>query len=588
MKKAIKKIWFVGMLLAANVAIACTIFCGKDKHGQVWAANNEDGAYSFFNYINIFPKTEHTKFGYYTLSYDSAKNGEGGGIEGGMNEAGLFYDFNYIGTKRVKDLHKKKEFPGGSLKILGHILSQMETVQEVVDFFEFYWFKDGFRSAQMHVADRYGTFAIIGPSGTKISTNERYQISTNFDICGEQDFSNTERYWRFPLVKSSIEQEEVSLESFKDICEATSIKGKGPYTSYTIYSNIQNLSTGDIWFYFTSDYKNPLKTSIQELLAKGRTSYLIRDLFPNHPISRLYQDFTKHGGQYAYEKFQALQISKARKDEIRSIFVTKLLAEDYRTDLLPFLEDYLTQNPTGHWLRSARALLYHLKGDTEKAVSIVKAYLKEVPDTSMDVEGLLRLLEGKFDDNANVTIALHGFQDAQRVFVNGLPVNFNLLVKKKGKWIGKYKLDQGTYNYTFSVDGKEVLDAKTPVTITASIYEDWYRSHQLCVDLSEQAYPTTITIRVPHKNDVVYITGNQRNLTDWSSVFRLQKTADYEREITMDLHYPAKFKFTKGDWETEAIVKGQKSNEKEGLLPLTIDKNNPTHFEITDWKDSPN
>gem|GEM_PF-6529754 len=43
-------------------------------------------------------------------------------------------------------------------------------------------------------------------------------------------------------------------------------------TFNTIYSNIQNLSTSEIWLYYGLDYKKPCKTSTNELLALGDTS----------------------------------------------------------------------------------------------------------------------------------------------------------------------------------------------------------------------------------------------------------------------------------------------------------------------------
>ena len=117
-KKKFEIIILLLVMCLPKLGQACTIFCGKDKQGQIWAANNEDNAFSFVNYINVFPKTEDTKYGYYTLSYFSEKNGENFNIHGGMNEAGLFYDFNSIPQTLIKDLNKKTKFPQGSQKIL--------------------------------------------------------------------------------------------------------------------------------------------------------------------------------------------------------------------------------------------------------------------------------------------------------------------------------------------------------------------------------------------------------------------------------------------------------------------------------------
>ena len=579
--KTVKNIIIIVLFCVSLPGKACTIFCAKDKDEHIWAANNEDNAFSFVNFINVFPKTEDTKYGYYTLSYFTEKNGENFNIHGGMNEAGLFYDFNSIPTTIIKNLHKKNVFPEGSQKILSHILANFERTEQVVELFEKYWFEVGFNSAQMHVADKFGTFAIIGPSGSRILKNKKYQISTNFDICGKEDSSSC---WRYPIALEKLEMQEIGLESFVDICQSTSQKGVDG--NYTIYSNIQNLNTGEIWFYFLSDYKNPYKTTLKQLLAKGRKSYLIRDLFNQHPLTLLYNDFYENGGQSAFRKYEKLDLVEERKKEILSIFVNTILGKNYDMEAFPFLEEYLTYNPIGYWMRAARAIYYFQKGDTEKAVSIIKKYKAEVPQTSMNVVKILKLFDGEFQDDVNVTIELNGFQNARHVFVKGIPVDFDFLIKKNGKWIGKFKLNPGIYNYTFVADGKEVFDGKTPVKIVSSAFEDPYRTHQLCIGFSEEQYQTTITVNVPDKNDVVYIAGNQKNIGNWNSVFRLKEVSRHKREITLYLHYPAKFKFTRGNWDTEAIIYENKKDSSGNWLPIEVNKN--THefsYSILNWKD---
>ncbi|WP_299522354.1 alpha/beta hydrolase-fold protein [Winogradskyella sp.] len=66
----------------------------------------------------------------------------------------------------------------------------------------------------------------------------------------------------------------------------------------------------------------------------------------------------------------------------------------------------------------------------------------------------------------------------------------------------------------------------------------------------------TIKVIVPNKTDEVFITGNQESLGNWNpNRVKMEKVSDYERSLTVDLNYPAEFKFTKGDWNSEAIIK---------------------------------
>lgn len=75
---------------------ACTTVSAVASNGQVWTCNNEDGEIGVANFINVFPKSLDMKYGYFTFSYFSPKFGEGSRIQGGMNEAGLTFDFNTI------------------------------------------------------------------------------------------------------------------------------------------------------------------------------------------------------------------------------------------------------------------------------------------------------------------------------------------------------------------------------------------------------------------------------------------------------------------------------------------------------------
>ena len=258
-------------------AFACTIVSAVAKNGQVWTCNNEDGPNGVANFINVFPKSAKMKYGYFTLSYISPKAGEGDGIQGGMNEAGLTFDFNSIKQVKGFDSKGKKAFPQGDELILTHILGTMNSVHEVIEFFKIYWFQNGFNSAQLHVADRQGRFAIISPSGIQLVETGESLVSTNFDICGKE---NGSWCWRYPKATALLKEKGASLNTMMSICKETK--------QGTLYSNIQNLTTGDIWFLSKHDSSSTVKTNIIDLLSKGRKSYTFKDLkslIENRPLS---------------------------------------------------------------------------------------------------------------------------------------------------------------------------------------------------------------------------------------------------------------------------------------------------------------
>ena len=249
---------------------ACTIASGVDRNGHVWNANNEDGPVGVANFLNVFPRQENTKYGYYTLCYVSPMFGDGGQIQGGMNEAGLTFDFAAIEPVNKTELKNKKPFPKGDNAILTHLLGTMRSTQEVVNFSQTYWFENGFLSAKMHVADKNGVFANISPSGIQLVDKGERLVTTNFDICGKEDKSSC---WRYPIASSLLLEQGASLSTMMSLCRNTAQKTGG-----TMYSTIQNLTTGDIWFFSKHDPDNIVNTTIQKLLTKGQASYTLSDL----------------------------------------------------------------------------------------------------------------------------------------------------------------------------------------------------------------------------------------------------------------------------------------------------------------------
>jgi hypothetical protein len=189
-----------------------------------------------------------------------------------MNEAGLTFDFNALNRELVvKGRSRKKSFPSGDRAILRHILGTMNSTRQVVEFFDTYWFERGFTMAQMHVADRTGCFAIISPSGSVISEAGAPLISTNFDIVGKEDGSTC---WRYPLATRKLEEQGAGDATMVEICRETAQTRE----SFTLYSNVQNLTTGDVVFFANRNFDAPLKTNIADMLSKGRKHYSFDDL----------------------------------------------------------------------------------------------------------------------------------------------------------------------------------------------------------------------------------------------------------------------------------------------------------------------
>lgn len=101
-------------------------------------------------------------------------------------------------------------------------------------------------------------------------------------------------------------------------------------------------------------------------------------------------------------------------------------------------------------------------------------------------------------------------------------------------------------------------------------------------ELSTEEYEITINVKVPNKDDTLFITGNQMSLGNWNpNQIKMNKKSDFERELKVKIHSPAQFKFTKGNWETEAVIK---NGTMENLTIIPKDKKE-YHFEITQFNE---
>ena len=465
--------------------VACTIFSCIDSRGHVWVGNNEDGLFSLRNYINVFPKRKNTKFGYFTLTFDSPNSAS----QGGVNEAGLFYDFNALARMEIKNKSRKKVFPSGDKKIFHHILGNFETVQEVVDFFDKYWFQSGFDSCQMHVADKHGSFGIISPSGSRVVKGKPFQVSTNFSICPLEDSTSC---WRYPIAFNKLKETGASLKSFTDICRSTAPRGNVS----TIYSNIHNLSTGEMTFFFGLDYQHPWTINIKDLLADGKKSYLIRDLFKNTALVTTLETYESKGAAVALKKLDELNVTPKRKSEILNLLFYPLLVSDMDMAAAPFLEEFIRINkPDSYWFASIDAIAKYHNGKAAEAKQVLQTFAKKNPSYKAQCDELQNRFDGRFAADANCELTLEKFGNAKAVFVK-FPFSSDsiqrFLVKKDGKWTGRFRVRPGRVNYVFSVDGKKQFDPKVAVA-EFSIGDQTFRYHQKYVANNQKQKPRKAT-----------------------------------------------------------------------------------------------
>ncbi|UOY05397.1 hypothetical protein L0P88_15740 [Muricauda sp. SCSIO 64092] len=79
-----------------------------------------------------------------------------------------------------------------------------------------------------------------------------------------------------------------------------------------------------------------------------------------------------------------------------------------------------------------------------------------------------------------------------------------------------------------------------------------------------------------------YITGNHKNPGNWNpSATRMTRISDDKRQSTMEINSPATFKFYRGSWGLQVLVKGV-----DGIpnLPFVEGGDEP-NFNIEKWSD---
>jgi hypothetical protein len=440
---------FITLILLGwiNDLDACTIFSGKDKKNHVWAGNNEDMVFTFNTYLNLVEGSDST-FGHVFLTYYSPN----GFIQGGVNEAGLFFDFNAIAPSRYKNYEKKKDFPGGHRAMLQYVLKKCNTVPEVLNLFKKYRLP-GLESGQMHLADKYGNLGIIVADSMWI-TKGNYLVSTNYNICHPDKDGVV--CWRYTIAERNLKTLEPSSETFRAISDSTSQRSM----INTIYSNIHDLTTGDIWFYYGLDYSKAFKTNIKDLLKRGNSSCLLYELFTDEPLVAVYKTYKLKGAEESLRKLNEYHLPANRKSEILSLLSTDLILYNQDFNSYPFLTALIkSKRETDEFLQVINSIVLFCTNKKNEAIEGLNDYLVKNPESDI-VHDYLNQMKGIFDKDANVRFELTGSEKAKCVFVDGLnhPNIRYFLIPKDGKWIGEFRLPPGEYRYIFLVDGKRVSD----------------------------------------------------------------------------------------------------------------------------------
>lgn len=444
----IKFLSILSILFIQFQAYSCTIFSGKDNSGQVWVGNNEDWLFTFKSYLNIVPKINNS-LGYVYFTYNHPNLDQ----QGGVNEAGLFFNFNYISSAPYNRGRKKEYYPGGTFKMFEYILSHCTTVHEVMDLFKKYRL-DNLQSSQLHIADKFGNLGVIAGDSMRI-TQSQYQVSTNYNIFYSDQNQVEEPCWRMPIAQRILKNNEPSFESFRKICDST--HQHYPNGAGTIYSDIHNLSTGDIWLYHGLDFNKAFKTNIHELLTLGDTSIFIYDFFRDQKLVTALKMCEQEKYLDAIATINSINDSTHRS-EILSCLATGLIEMGGMFNSYPIYEEYFNNIKPEIADIVNKSIILYCNNRKEEAFETLDKFLLIYPNNRELIQQKNRL-NGQFDRSCNYKIELKGYENAKNIVIDNfwLTKTNGFMTKIGDNWIIELQMYPGNYYFAFYVDGERIV-----------------------------------------------------------------------------------------------------------------------------------
>ncbi|MGB8951627.1 MAG: linear amide C-N hydrolase [Candidatus Aminicenantales bacterium] len=220
--------------------------------------------------------------------------------EGGLNEKGLFIAVNALNEdtdwKADSGLPDWEQWTGWfETGVPDGILAKCANVDEAIQVFKNYNLFT-LNKVKFLIADKSRDSIVIEWSKNGLQFVERtkdYQISTNFVASNYQPGQYPCYRYRVAEQILSSGPDQISVDMMRSILSATHMEFQTP----TVYSNICNLSSGDIFIYYFHNYEDVVKINLFKELKKGEARYVVESLFKVKPyIADVYMKFGKKRG----------------------------------------------------------------------------------------------------------------------------------------------------------------------------------------------------------------------------------------------------------------------------------------------------
>lgn len=292
-------VWLNGISESGTTTVsACTNFKIKDDQ-TVFFGNSEDQTYAQISetYITFIPRGQVWYDGS-TIEYGSVVVGYANGtnfswVQGGMNDQGLAFDSTAV-PYTTPNLHNER--PPLLIPQIFNCMTTDEVIERINEHSIYY----GEGNVQTFYVDRSGESIVynIGEDGdfAVFQNNDSFQLATNYYVDdpsrGNPGSDPIERYNAAEgKLNDIVTNDSLTIDSITSILEAVHFEGGN---LNTVYSNIFDVTNGDIYLYFFHQFEEVVKLNLEEELAKGRHTYRIADLFTQVTVENAYTEYNAY------------------------------------------------------------------------------------------------------------------------------------------------------------------------------------------------------------------------------------------------------------------------------------------------------
>jgi tetratricopeptide (TPR) repeat protein len=256
------------LVLMSNYSFCCSLI-KITQDSKTIVANNEDN-YFPNSKMSIEP-AENCKYGviYFGNDFDYIQKTKYSDFlpQGGINEAGLMFDFFSANSVICSDTIKKPAFTDNLIK---EIMKNCSNVHQVKEIYEKYSTCD---YGIAFFTDKNGDYLTIDNGRIILGNNKKF-VQTNFHNWEKGNCGRYDTAWA--LIYKSYDY---SVDFCLKVASATHQEWSMGGTQYTY---IGDLDKGLIYLYYYHDFNSVKIFNIKEELKKGKRILYIPDLFPEN------------------------------------------------------------------------------------------------------------------------------------------------------------------------------------------------------------------------------------------------------------------------------------------------------------------